>query len=161
MTVFDEDDSALQHRFMGDALREAEKAAEIDEVPVGCVIVHQNRIVGRGYNQRERLQDATAHAEMIAITAGCETLGSWRLEGCTMYVTLEPCAMCAGAIILSRIPHLVFGADDPKSGACGTLYDLMHDDRLNHEVDVISGIRAEESQLMLKSFFDAMRRRDR
>ena len=145
---------------MREALREAEKAAEKGEVPVGCVIVHDNRIIGRGYNRREALQDATAHAEIIAISAACQTMHSWRLEGCTMYVTLEPCPMCAGATVLTRIPVLVYGADDPKAGACGTLFDIVRDSRLNHIVEVIDGVMAREAQSLLQDFFRTLRQRN-
>jgi len=148
---------SVHSKYMRDALREAERAASEGEVPVGCVIVHNNRIIGRGHNQREKLKDSTAHAEMIAITAACETLGTWRLEESTMYVTLEPCPMCAGAIVLSRIPTLVFAAHDPKAGACGTLYDIVRDGRLNHIVEVISGILEYDSQSMLQEFFQSLR----
>lgn len=142
---------------MKQALREAEKAYEQDEVPVGAVVVHKGKIIGRGYNQIERLQDPTAHAEMIALTAASNHLGSRRLEGCTLYVTLEPCVMCAGAIVLARIPTLVFGAYDPKAGACGTLYNIVEDKRLNHTLHVIPGVCDKESELLLKGFFGRVR----
>ena len=125
---------------MESALREAEQALKRKEVPIGAVIVHKSRIIGRGYNQIETLQDPTAHAEMIAITAAAGDLGNRRLEECTLYVTLEPCAMCAGAIVLARIPRVVFGATDPKAGACGTLYNIVQDDRLNHRVELEGGV---------------------
>jgi tRNA(adenine34) deaminase len=145
-------------RFMEEALKEAARAADDGEVPVGCVVVHHDRIVGRGHNQRERFQDATAHAEMIAISAACRTLETWRLEDCTLYVTLEPCPMCAGAIVLSRIEKLIFAAHDPKAGACGTLFDLVRDDRLNHTVEVVSGLMAEDAQALLQKFFRRLRK---
>lgn len=141
------------------ALREAEKAFEADEVPIGCVIVHENKIIGRGYNQRELLGDATAHAEMIAISAACESVDDWRLEDCTLYVTMEPCPMCAGAIVLSRIPRLVYAVDDPKAGACGTLYDIVSDDRLNHRAETIRGILENESRALIQEFFQKLRRK--
>jgi len=144
-------------RWMELALREAEEAYKRKEVPVGALIVHDNRIAGRGYNQIETLQDPTAHAEMIAITAAATTLGSRRLEGCTLYVTLEPCSMCAGAIVLARIPRLVFGAHDPKAGACGTLHNLVQDSRLNHRVEMVHGVRGERCAEMLKDFFSRVR----
>ena len=148
-----------QHeQWMKQALREAKLAYEEDEVPVGAVVVHKGAIIGRGHNQIERLQDPTAHAEMIALTAACNHLESRRLEGCTMYVTLEPCPMCAGAIVLSRIPTLVFSAFDSKAGACGTLYNITHDKRLNHTVHVISGVCDRESEELLKSFFGKIRK---
>lgn len=144
-------------QWMRQALREAERALEQDEVPVGAVVVHGGRVIGRGYNQMERLQDPTAHAEMIAITAAAAHLGSRRLENCTLYVTLEPCPMCAGAVVLARIPTLVFGAYDPKAGACGTLYTITEDKRLNHQVHVIPGVHDADSESMLRSFFGRIR----
>jgi len=141
------------------ALREAQRSAERDEVPVGCVIVHDGIIVGRGCNQVEGLKDATAHAEILAIGAASTTLGSWRLSECTLYVTLEPCAMCAGAIILARLGRLVYGAQDPKAGACGSVLDVIHEPRLNHSLPVTSGVRAEECSEILKAFFAAKRRK--
>ena len=140
------------------ALREAEASAAKDEVPVGCVIVHDGLIVGRGHNQVEALEDATAHAEIVAIGAASSTLGSWRLNLCTMYVTLEPCAMCAGAIILARLGRLVYGADDPKAGACGSVLDVIHEPRLNHRVEITTGVLAEECGALLKAFFRRKRR---
>ena len=139
------------------ALREAQKAFEEDEVPVGALVVHDNRIIGRGYNQIERLQDPTAHAEMIAITAAANHLQSRRLAECTLFVTLEPCPMCAGAIVQARIPTLVFGAFDPKAGACGTLFNIVQDKRLNHQPHVISGVCDRECEELLKGFFGRVR----
>lgn len=135
------------------ALREAEKAYENDEVPVGAIIVFSNQIIGEGYNQIEKLQDPTAHAEMIAITAAASYLKSRRFEGCEMYVTLEPCAMCAGAIVLARIPKLIFGAYDEKSGACSSLYTIVNDVRLNHRVQTKGGVLADKCGNLLKEFF--------
>jgi tRNA(adenine34) deaminase len=143
---------------MSAALREAQASADDDEVPIGCVIVHEGIIVGRGRNQMERLQDATAHAEMVAIGAASSTLGTSRLHECTMYVTLEPCAMCAGAIILSRVGRLVYAANDPKAGACGSVLDVIHEPRLNHRVEITSGVLAEECGALLKAFFQRKRR---
>ena len=142
---------------MKQALREAGKAFEENEVPVGAVVVHDERIIGRGYNQIEKLQDPTAHAEMIALTAAANHLASRRLEGCILYVTLEPCPMCAGAIVLSRIPTLVFGAYDPKAGSCGTLFNIVEDRRLNHRVHVVAGVCDKESEELLKGFFGRVR----
>jgi Cytosine/adenosine deaminases len=139
------------------ALREAQKAFEEDEVPVGALVVHDNKIIGRGYNQIERLQDPTAHAEMIAITAAANHLQSRRLAECTMFVTLEPCPMCAGAIVQARIPTLVFGSFDPKAGACGTLFNIVQDRRLNHQLHVISGVCDKECEELLKGFFGRVR----
>jgi tRNA(adenine34) deaminase len=140
------------------ALREAEAAAAADEVPIGCVIVHDGLVIGRGRNQVEALQDATAHAEIVAIGAASAALGSWRLTGCTLYVTIEPCAMCAGAIILARVPRLVYGARDAKAGGCGSVLDVVHEPRLNHRVEVTEGILAEECAGLLRAFFAQKRR---
>ena len=144
-------------RWMESAIREAEQARKRKEVPVGAVVVHEGKIIGRGYNQIERLQDPTAHAEMIAITAAADFLKSRRLEGCTLYVTLEPCPMCASAAVLARIPTVVFGAYDPKAGACGTLYNIVQDRRLNHQLHVIGGVSDRESEELLKKFFGRVR----
>jgi len=146
--------------YMTEALKEARLAAEENEVPVGCVIVHEGRIVGRAHNQRERLNDPTAHAEMIAITQASAALESWRLTGCTAYVTLEPCPMCAGALVLARIERLVFGARDEKAGACGTLCNIVQDDRLNHRVDITEGVLADEAARLLTDFFRRRRIQD-
>lgn len=145
--------------FMQQALLEAQKAYAEAEVPVGCVIVYNDMIIARGYNRREQLQDPTAHAEILAITSAANALGSWRLEGTKMYVTLEPCAMCAGAIILARIPEVYFGAFDPKAGCCGSLMNLLADVRFNHRPKVKSGICAEECGNLLKKFFSEIRQR--
>lgn len=139
--------------FMRQALREAAEAAEAGEVPVGAVVVHQGRVIGRGHNQREMLHDPTAHAEMIAITAAAAHLESWRLDECTLYVTLEPCAMCAGAIVLARLPRLVYGAADPKAGACGSVLNVVEEPRLNHRVRPDVGLLAPECSEILKAFF--------
>ena len=139
------------------ALQEAEKAFERNEVPVGALVVHKGKIIGKGYNQIELLQDPTAHAEMIALTAASNYLQSRRLEDCTLYVTLEPCPMCAGAIVLARIPTLVFGAYDPKAGACGTLMNIVEDKRLNHNLHVVGGVCDRESEELLKGFFGRVR----
>lgn len=146
-----------QERYMGYAIREATRAMEAGEVPVGCVIVHDNQIIAKAHNQRETLQDPTAHAEVIAITAAAAALGSWRLENTQMYVTLEPCPMCAGAIILSRIQAVYFGASDPKGGCCGSLMNLLEDDRFNHQPEVHPGLMAEECGAMLSDFFREIR----
>jgi tRNA(adenine34) deaminase len=139
------------------ALEEAAAAMGEDEVPIGVVIVHEGRVVARAHNQREQLRDPTAHAEMIAITQAAESLGSWRLDGCTLYVTLEPCPMCAGAIGQARIPTLVYGAADPKAGAVHTLYRLLEDARLNHRCLVVPGVLAEECARLLTQFFQQQR----
>ncbi|MCK5861003.1 MAG: tRNA adenosine(34) deaminase TadA [Candidatus Hydrogenedentes bacterium] len=143
------------------AMQAAEEAVTHHEVPVGCVIVHDGHIIGRGYNQRETLQDPSAHAEMIAITAAATHLGSWRLEDSQLYVTLEPCPMCSGAIILSRIAEVYFGAYDPKAGCCGSLMNLLEDERFNHCPSVHGGILAEECGAMLTNFFREIRSRSR
>ena len=141
------------------ALREAGRAAGRDEVPVGCVIVHDGMVIGRAHNQVETLQDATAHAEIVAIGAASEAIGGWRLGDCTLYVTLEPCAMCAGAMVLARVSRLVYGAPDPKAGACGSVLDVIHEPRLNHRVEVAAGVLAEECGDLLRRFFAAKRER--
>lgn len=151
------DPQEQDERFMRAAIDEAMAAWEADEVPIGAVVVHENRIIGRGHNQRERLQDPTAHAEIIAITAAAAHVQSWRLEDCTMYVTLEPCPMCAGAIVLARIARLVFGAVDPKAGACVTLYQIPTDPRLNHRVILADPVLAGECGAMLSGFFAEQR----
>ena len=144
--------------FMRFALQEAEAAAEENEVPVGAVIVHNDRrIIASDHNRREQLRDPTAHAEMLAITQAAEALCSWRLDDCTLYVTLEPCPMCAGAIVQARIPKVVYGASDPKSGAVQSLFHLLDDARLNHRCSVVSGILAETCGDMLSQFFQRQR----
>ena len=147
-------------RWMEYALREAEQARKRDEVPIGAVIIREARIIGRGYNQIETLNDPTAHAEIIAITAAAAHLGNRRLEDCTLYVTLEPCPMCAGAIVLARIPRLVFGAYDPKAGACGTLYNIVQDKRLNHRVEAVGRVLEERCAAVLTEFFGSKRQKN-
>ncbi len=144
-------------RWMESAFKEAEQAFKRKEVPIGAVIIHDNRIIGRGYNQIESLRDPTAHAEIIAITAAASQLNNHRLADCTMYVTIEPCAMCAGAIVLARIPTLVYGAADLKAGACGTLYNIVQDERLNHRVELVRGILEAKCGGILKDFFSKVR----
>jgi tRNA(adenine34) deaminase len=144
-------------RWMREALRQAEAALDADEVPVGCVIVHGDRIIARAHNQRETLRDPTAHAEMIAITQAAEALASWRLEGCTLYVTLEPCAMCAGAMVLARLDRCVYGAADPKAGAVESVFRLLAEPRLNHNVEVTGDVLAEPCGAVLTQFFQARR----
>jgi tRNA(adenine34) deaminase len=147
-------------KWMEYALKEAEQAYKRKETPIGAVIVHDNRIIGRGYNQIETLSDPTAHAEIIAITAAASQLGNHRLADCTMYVTLEPCAMCAGAIVLARIPTVVYGTADPKAGACGTLYNIVQDERLNHRVELVKGILESKCSAILKDFFAKLRTKE-
>ncbi|NLS93887.1 MAG: nucleoside deaminase [Planctomycetaceae bacterium] len=148
----------VHETFMQQALVEAERAFAEEEVPVGAVIVHEDRVIAAAHNQREQLRDPTAHAEMVAITQAAEARQSWRLDNCTLYVTLEPCAMCAGAIIQARIPLVVFGAIDPKAGAVQSLYQLLGDGRLNHRAAVISGVLAEPCGQILTRFFQQQRR---
>lgn len=151
--------SELNHEhWMRIALQEAEKAQGEGEVPVGAVIVHGGKLVAAAHNQREQLRDPTAHAEMIAITQAAQALQSWRLEGCSMYVTLEPCPMCAGAVIQARIPLVVYGATDLKAGAVDSLYKLLGDPRLNHRCEVVGGILAVEGGSILSRFFQAQRK---
>ncbi|MDZ7623941.1 MAG: tRNA adenosine(34) deaminase TadA [Ignavibacteriaceae bacterium] len=152
--------SEEKYRFMFAALQEAEKALEENEVPVGAVVVKDNRIIGRGYNQVERLKDATAHAEMIALTAAANHIGNWRLSECSIYVTLEPCIMCTGALLASRIKELYFSIFDPKFGACGSIYNLAEDGKTNHKINVYSGIYSEESKKLLQDFFDNLKNKN-
>lgn len=144
---------------MKEALAEAKKAAAAGEVPVGAVIVKDGEIVGRGHNETETAKDPTAHAEMIAIRQAAKNLGGWRLTGCTMYVTTEPCSMCAGAIVWSRISRLFIGTMDPKSGACGSVFNIPQESRLNHFVEIETGLMQEECSSLMKSFFKELRKR--
>jgi len=148
----------MHDHFMRLAYQEAEAALAESEVPIGAVIVYDGRVIASAHNQREQLQDPTAHAEMIAITQAAQSLGSWRLEGCTLYVTLEPCPMCAGAIVQARIPEVVYGTPDPKAGAVHTLYQLLTDARLNHRCQVVSGVLLNECSAILTRFFHDQRR---
>jgi tRNA(adenine34) deaminase len=148
----------MHDHFMHVAMEEAERALHENEVPIGAAIVHNGRVIARAHNQREQLNDPTAHAEMIAITQAAHELHSWRLDGCTLYVTLEPCPMCAGAIIQARIPTVVYGAIDPKAGAVHTLFHLLDDRRLNHRAEVIAGVMAEPCSRILSQFFQEQRR---
>ena len=147
-------------RWMKKALVEAERAYRAKEVPVGAVVVFEDQIVGRGANMVEQLKDPTAHAEMIAITAACETLGRKHLKGCTLYVTLEPCTMCAGAIVLSRIDRLVFAAQDAKAGGASSLYNIPQDSRLNHRVEIIQGVEESHASEILEAFFRNLREKN-
>jgi tRNA(adenine34) deaminase len=142
---------------MNMALKQAEAAASADEVPIGAVIVLDERVLATARNEREQLRDPTAHAEMIAITQAAAALGNWRLEGCTLYVTLEPCPMCAGAIVQARIPRVVYGAIDPKAGAVRSLYRLLEDPRLNHRCEVVEGVLADRCGWVLSEFFQRKR----
>ncbi|MBA7476184.1 tRNA-specific adenosine deaminase [subsurface metagenome] len=144
-------------RFMRVAIEAARIAEDNGDVPIGAVIVYKNQIIGKAYNQREQLEDPTAHAEIIALTQAAAARQSWRLNGCTMYVTLEPCPMCAGALVLSRMDRLVYGCGDPKSGACGSLYNIVDDERLNHRLEVMANVLAEECREQLQNFFEQKR----
>ena len=143
--------------WMGLALEEAEKASGLGDVPVGAVVVRGEEVLARAHNRREVDQDPLAHAELLAIRVAASKLGSWRLIGCTVFVTLEPCAMCAGALVAGRVERLVFGASDPKAGFCGSLGDLVRDERLNHRLQVVAGVRAEECGEQLRGFFARLR----
>ena len=145
--------------WMGLAIREAKKAGARDEVPIGAVIVRDGLVLGRGYNLREKSLDPTSHAEMTAIRRAAKKAANWRLLGATLYVTLEPCPMCMGAILLARLERVVFGCHDPKAGAAGSLYDLSDDARLNHRLELTTGVRGEECAELLSSFFAALRRK--
>ena len=143
--------------FMRQAMKESRKALVKGEVPVGAIVVKDGRVIGRGWNQVETLKDATAHAEMIALTAAQEALGDWRLEGCTLYVTKEPCPMCAGAIVQARIPRVVIGCMNPKAGCAGSVLDMLHEDGFNHQAEVETGVLGEECSRMMKDFFKELR----
>jgi tRNA(adenine34) deaminase len=148
-------------RFMREAIAEARLAEADGDVPVGCVVVHDGRVIGRGHNRRERSQDPTAHAEVIALRAAAEALGSWRLEDANVFVTLEPCVMCAGALVHARVGRVVYACDDPKTGALRSLYRLGEDARLNHRYEVVPGVLHDECAQMLSGFFASVRARAR
>lgn len=152
-------DEQIHQKYMRAAIEEAHQAQLLGEVPIGAVVVHDGQIIGRGHNMREKFQDVTYHAEMLAIMEACTALGSWRLEDCDLYVTLEPCIMCSGAIVNARIKNVYYGAPDPKAGAVDSLYHLLNDQRLNHQVHVKSGILGTECSQMLKDFFRAIRKK--
>ncbi len=145
--------SKEDERYMRTAIEAAKIAEDNGDVPIGAIIVYQNQIIGKAYNQREQLKDPTAHAEIIALTQAAAFRENWHLDGCTMYVTLEPCPMCAGALVLGRLDRLVYGCDDPKSGACGSLYNIVTDERLNHRLEVTAGILEKECSEQLQNFF--------
>ena len=144
-------------RFMRLAIGEARRALEHEDVPIGAVVVREGEVIGAGCNERERRQDPTAHAEVLALREAAATIGSWRVLDSVLYVTLEPCAMCAGAIVLARVPRVVFGADDPKAGAAGSVLDVLGEPRLNHRPDVAGGLLADESSALLRGFFGSRR----
>lgn len=150
--------SEQTYQFMYTALQEAKKALDTNEVPIGAIVVKDEKIIGKGFNQVEKLKDPTAHAEMIALTAAANHLNNWRLEDCSIYVTLEPCIMCTGALLASRVSDLYFAAFDPKFGACGSLYNLAEDAKTNHKLKVYTGIYADESRDLLKRFFSQIRK---
>lgn len=144
-------------RYMKEAMRQAKKAAALGEVPIGCVIVYEGKIIARGYNRRMIDKSALAHAEIIAIKKACKKMGDWRLEGCTMYVTLEPCPMCAGAIVQARIPRVVMGCMNPKAGCAGSVLNMLKEDGFNHQAETESGVLGEECSGMMKDFFRQLR----
>ena len=147
----------LDEKFMTEALKEAEKSANFDEVPVGAVIVKNEKIIARGHNLRERKNDPTAHAEIVAIRKACKKLKSWRLEGCTIYVTIEPCSMCAGALLWTRIKRIVYGAKDPKGGSLGSSYNLFEVKNINHHPEIEGGVLEEKCSTLMTSFFRSKR----
>ncbi len=149
--------SKLDEKFMRTAITQADIAEQNGDVPIGAIIVYQNQIIGKAYNQREQLNDPTAHAEIIALTQAAAFMESWRLINCTIYVTLEPCPMCAGALVLARMKRLVYGCDDPKTGAVKSLYNIVQDQRLNHRLEVTSGVLADECSEQLQEFFQKRR----
>jgi len=151
--------NALDCKYMKEAIKQAKKAAAIDEVPIGCVIVYQNKIIARGYNRRNKEKSTLAHAEIAAIKKAAKKLGDWRLEDCTMYVTLEPCPMCAGAIVQARLPRVVIGALNPKAGCAGSIIDLFQVKEFNHHVEKETGILEEECSRMMKEFFQDLRKK--
>ena len=146
-----------EEKYMKEAIRQAQKAAALNEVPIGCVIVYEEKIIARGYNRRIVDKNVLAHAEIAAIRKACKKIGDWRLEGCTMYVTLEPCPMCAGAIIQARIPKVVMGCMNPKAGCAGSVLDMLHQPGFNHQVETEAGLLGEECSGLLKNFFKALR----
>ena len=145
--------------YMGKAIEEAKIAAAVGEIPVGAVVIYQKRAIARAYNLRETLPCATAHAELLAIEKACRALGRWRLTGCTLYVTVEPCPMCAGAIVNSRLDRIVYGCDDPKGGAVRSLFQIVDNPALNHRVEVTAGIRADECAAIMRDFFRSRRQK--
>ena len=146
-----------EEKYMKEAIRQARKAWKLNEVPIGCVIVYEDKIIGRGYNRRIADKNVLSHAEIIAIRKACIKMGDWRLEGCIMYVTLEPCPMCAGAIVQARIPKVVIGSMNPKAGCAGSVLDMLHEPGFNHQVETETGLMEEECSLLLKDFFRALR----
>ena len=150
-----------QERFMKEAIRQAKKAEALEEVPIGCVIVHEGKIIARGYNRRNTDKNTLSHAELNAIRKASKKLGDWRLEGCTMYVTLEPCQMCSGAIVQARIPRVVVGCMNPKAGCAGSILNLLQVEAFNHQAELTTGILEEECSQMMKSFFKELRKKQK
>ena len=148
---------SIDEKYMKEAVRQARKAYGIGEVPLGCVIVFEDKIIGRGYNRRTVDKNTLAHAELIAIRKACKKIGDWRLEGCTMYVTLEPCQMCSGAIVQSRIPRVVIGCMNPKAGCAGSILNLLQVEEFNHQTELTKGVLEEECSRMMKEFFRELR----
>lgn len=151
----------IQEKYMKEAIRQAQKAAALGDVPIGCVIEYQGTIIGRGYNRRMADKTTLAHAEITAIRKACRKMGDWRLEGCTLYVTLEPCPMCAGAIIQARIPTVVIGSMNPKAGCAGSVLDLLHQEGFNHQAETHTGILQEECSALLTTFFKDLRQKQK
>ena len=150
---------ASEEKYMREAVRQAKKAAALNEVPIGCVIVHEGKIIGRGYNRRMTDHSVLAHAEIIAIKKACRKMGDWRLEDCTIYITLEPCPMCAGAIVQARNPRAMIGCKNPKAGCAGSVLNLLQEDGFNHQVEIEVGMMGEECSQMLKDFFRSLRKK--
>ena len=148
-------------KFMKDAIRQAKKAGAIGDVPIGCVIVHEGKIIARGYNKRNKNKTVLAHAELLAMSKACKKIGDWRLEECTMYITLEPCQMCAGAIVQARIPRVVIGSMNPKAGCGGSILNLLEMQEFNHQVNVTRGVLNQECSEMLSDFFQELRRKQK
>lgn len=148
-------------KFMKEAIRQAKKAGAIGDVPIGCVIVHEGKIIARGYNKRNKNKTVLAHAELLAMSKACKKIGDWRLEECTMYITLEPCQMCAGAIVQARIPRVVIGSMNPKAGCGGSILNLLEMEEFNHQVDVTRGVLNQECSEMLSAFFRELRRKQK
>lgn len=152
----------MQHEvYMREALIEAKKAFELDEAPIGAVVVYKEQVIGRGYNRRNTDKNPLAHAEIAAINEACKVIGDWRLEECTIYITLEPCPMCSGAIVQARIPQVVFGAKSPKAGFAGSVANVLQMETLNHQCEIIEGVCEEESALLLKTYFKRMRNKNK
>ncbi len=143
--------------YMKEAIKQAKKAKDIGDVPIGCVIVYEDRIIARGYNKRNKMKTTLAHAELLAMKKASKVLGDWRLEGCTMYVTLEPCQMCAGAIVQARIPKVVIGTMNPKAGCAGSIINLLQMERFNHQTEIVKGVLEEECSVLMKDFFQMVR----